>query len=255
MNAFALPKDPVRVGCAAAPRLAHPARVPLCLPLWGSPPPSPVAGNTNPRTADSRSCTDSGPDQPRTLRSTAHQPPPHPCWPSPFDTPPRPPPWRSETACPATSVRSPGSSRRCRLASKRTRATRPLRSARITGPHRYYETVRPCAPHRYSAPHSFRCLGCSLRPVGATAGQCRWGDRFPRSVPMPDLSSRHLYAGHHLASQQAPARLVPGQRLDPGFYDIARLSTLHQWFTHVRLLRSHLTHLVRLFRNAHHHDS
>jgi hypothetical protein len=74
-------------------------------------------------------------------------------------------------------------------------------------------------------------------------------------MPMPDPSSRHLYAGHHLANQQAPARLIPGQQLDPGFDDVATLSTFHQWFTHVRLHGSHLTHLVRLFRNAHHHDS
>ena len=127
------------------------------------------------------------------------------------------------------------------MTTKRTRATRPLRSARITGHPRYYEPVRPYAPTRYSAPHSFRCLGCSLSPAVPTPDRRRRGDRFPRSVPMPDLSSRHLYAGHHLASQQAPARLVPGQRLDPGFDDIATLSTLPQWFTHVRLLGSHLT--------------
>ena len=118
----------------------------------------------------------------------------------------------------------------------------PLRSARITRPHRYYETVRPCAPHRYSAPRRFRCSGCSLSPTAGQhpAGPYR-GDRFPRSVPEPEPSSRHLYAGHHLASQQAPARLVPGQQRDPGFDDIDTLSTLHQWFTHARLLDPHLT--------------
>ena len=93
-------------------------------------------------------------------------------------------------------------------------------------------------PARYSAPCSFRRLGCSLRrPVQHPAGTAR-GDRFPRSAPEPEPSSRHLYAGHRLASQQAPARLVPGQRLDPGFDDTATLSTLHQWFTYVRLLGS-----------------
>ena len=127
------------------------------------------------------------------------------------------------------------------MTAKRTRATRPLRSARITGPHRYYETVRPCAPHRYSAPCSFRCLGASLRPTGPTPGRHRWGDRFPRFVPMPDPSSRHLCAGHHLANQQAPARLIPGQQRDPGFDDVCTLSTFQQWFTLVRLLGPHLT--------------
>ena len=106
---------------------------------------------------------------------------------------------------------------------------------------RYYETVRPCAPHRYSTPRRFRCLGHSLRPAGPTPGRHRWGDRFPRSVPMPDPNSRHLCAGHHLANQQAPARLVPGQQRDPGFDDTCTLSTFQQWFTLVRLLGPHLT--------------
>lgn len=61
------------------------------------------------------------------------------------------------------------------------------------------------------------------------------------SVPVPVLSSRHLCAGHHLASQQAPARLIPGQQLDPGFDDVCTLSTFQQWFTFVRLLGPHLT--------------
>ena len=80
----------------------------------------------------------------------------------------------------------------------------------------------------------------SRRPVQHPAGAYR-GDRFPRSTPEPEPSSRHLYAGHHLGSKQAPPRLIPGQQLDPGFDDAATLSTLHQWFTHVRLLGSHLT--------------
>jgi hypothetical protein len=77
----------------------------------------------------------------------------------------------------------------------------------------------------------------------------------PRSAPAPEPGSRHLCAGHHLANQQAPARLIPGQQLDPGFDVADTLSTLPQWFTRVRLPGSHLTHLVRLFRNAHHPGS
>src|SRR5690349_24278277 len=168
---------------------------------------------------------------------------------------PRPPTWRSETTFPAASVRSPNSSRTHRLIAERTRATRPLRSTRITGLHRYYETVRPPAPRRYSAPHSFRCLRFSLSSTGPTPGRQYRGEAFPRSTPAPEPSSRHLCAGHHLANRQAPARLVPGQQLDPGFDVVATLSTLHQWFTHVRLPGSHLTHLVRLFRHTHHHGS
>ena len=54
---------------------------------------------------------------------------------------------------------------------------------------------------------------------------------------------------------QAPARLIPRQNPDPGFDAIPTLSTPPQWFTHVRLLGSHLTHLVRLSRSAHHPGS
>src|SRR3954454_5765665 len=168
---------------------------------------------------------------------------------------PRPPTWRSETACPAASVRSPDSSRPHRLIAERTRATRPLRSTRITRLQRYYETVRPPAPLRYSAPHSFRCLELSLSPTGPTPGRQYRGEAFPRSTPAPEPSSRHLYAGHHQGSRQVSSWLIPEQQLDPGFDVVATLSTLHQWFTHVRLLGSHLTHLVRLFRHAHHHGS
>src|SRR3954452_23391725 len=57
----------------------------------------------------------------------------------------------------------------------------------------------------------------------------------------PDLSSRHLHAGHRAGSQQAPPTLIPRHGLGLGFDAIQKLSTRHQWFTHVRLLRPHLT--------------
>src|SRR5215207_3652410 len=69
---------------------------------------------------------------------------------------------------------------------------------------------------------------------------CR-GDRFPCSTQEPEPRSRHLHAGHHLTSQQAPARLVPEQLLDPGFDVIQAVSTRHQWFASARLRDSHLT--------------
>ena len=58
------------------------------------------------------------------------------------------------------------------------------------------------------------------RPQATTAplagSPCR-GDRFPRSMQEPEPSSRHLHAGRHLASQQAPPRLIPGLQSIPGF--------------------------------------
>jgi len=125
--------------------------------------------------------------------------------------------------------------------------TRPRRSTRITRLHSYHGAVRPCAPHRYSAPHRICCLGFSrARPdrrptLAPLADPHRRGDRFPRSVQDPDLSSRHLHAGRRLGSQQAPPRLIPRYDLNLGFDVNQKLSTRHQWFTRVRLLRSHLT--------------
>ena len=58
------------------------------------------------------------------------------------------------------------------------------------------------------------------RPRASTAplarSPCR-GDRFPRSMQEPRPRSRHLHAGHHLANQQAPARLIPKLQSIPGF--------------------------------------
>jgi hypothetical protein len=112
--------------------------------------------------------------------------------------------------------------------------------------------VRPCAPYRYSPPHSFSCLGFSRRqPVaGHTTTGCPppQGDRFPRSTQEPRPRSRRLYAGHHLANQQAPARLIPGPRTHPGFDVTHTVTTLHQRFTRVRLRDPHLTRsYARLF--------
>jgi hypothetical protein len=75
-------------------------------------------------------------------------------------------------------------------------------STRITRHHRYYRTIRPPAPHRYSAPHSFRCLGSSLSPVPPTRDRPYRGEAFPRFALEPKPSSRHLHAGHHQSSKQ-----------------------------------------------------
>jgi len=73
-------------------------------------------------------------------------------------------------------------------------------------------------------------------------------NRFPRSTPEPRPSSRHLHAGQHLANQQAPARLIPGQTGKPGSAVIQKLTTRHQWIACARLLGPYLTHsTARLF--------
>jgi hypothetical protein len=106
-----------------------------------------------------------------------------------------------------------------------TWVTPPLRSARITRHQRYYERVRPCAPLPVLNPS--RCCRFGALPLDSPGGPRARpalspvagssGDRFPRSARDPASSSRHLYAGHHLASRQVPARLVPGSSTHPGF--------------------------------------
>src|SRR5439155_937623 len=59
-------------------------------------------------------------------------------------TPPRQPTWKYQTTSPhPASACLPTPPTHRRLIADHTRMARPLRSARITRPHRYYETVRP----------------------------------------------------------------------------------------------------------------
>src|SRR5450759_3861990 len=103
-----------------------------------------------------------------------------------------------------------------------------------------------------------------VRPRVATAAWCSssyhpkpCGRRYrglPSHVPCSSRrsGSRRLYAGHHLASKRAPARLIPGLGERPGFDVMFAISTLQQRFTCVRLPDLHLTPHGRLFLIAHH---
>ena len=81
-------------------------------------------------------------------------------------------------------------------------------------------------PRSVLSPSQFPLLGglpSTKRPRAkdcATGRPRTRGDRFQRSAPEPGPRSRHLHAGHHLASQQAPARLIPGDAPALGF-DVA----------------------------------
>jgi hypothetical protein len=63
---------------------------------------------------------------------------------------------------------------------------------------------------------------------------------FPRSVQEPSPGSRHLHAGHRLANQRAPARLIPEPQLRSGFDVVCSVSTLQRWFACARLPGPHL---------------
>ena len=77
--------------------------------------------------------------------------------------------------------------------------TCPLRSVGITPLLHYYETVRPCPADQYFRP----------RGASACAFSLSTADRFSSSVPEPGMESRHLCTGHHMASKQISAMLIP----------------------------------------------
>ena len=82
----------------------------------------------------------------------------------------------------------------------------PSPRAPLQGPHRHYEPVRPCAPHRYSRTRSVRCLWFSLlRPKTLAVSIAATGS--PDFMPAPAMSSRHLYTGHRRGHIQAAPRL------------------------------------------------
>src|SRR5262249_30757775 len=118
-----------------------------------------------------------------------------------------------------------------------------LCSTRITGLPRSYGPVRPCASHRYSAPHGSATWSSPLASRRQVPTFRTRASRWPHAVFMP-VTTRTV--GRHLPS------FFPGQQLEPGFGDVPTLSTRHQRFTCVRLASAHLTGSPRLFRNAHH---
>ena len=83
---------------------------------------------------------------------------------------------------------------------------------------------------------TFGLAGLPLGPFPFTSPA-----RFSRSARKPRRESCPLYAGRHLASQQAPARRLPGHTHDPGFDVIAVLSTRRRGFASAHLSRPHLT--------------
>ena len=131
--------------------------------------------------------------------------------------------------------------------------TRPLRSARITGPQRYYETVRPRAPRRYSAPRGAGRLGISLSPPAHRAGDSigATGSHVPCKSPG---QARAAYMPDAI---RAVSRLPPDLSRSPGHAPVSTplrfVTTRQQRFAFARLPDPHLTRSSpRLFRSAHH---
>ena len=130
----------------------------------------------------------------------------------------------------------------------------PLRSARVTRHHRYYETVRPRVRPRYSGPCGFCHLDLSLSQPNKL-------DQIARTTGshVPHKSPDHARATSTPDTTWAVSRHLPDQsrsKPTPVSMSSNSLTTRHQWFALARLRDPYLTHSsARRFRNAHHPDS
>ena len=109
---------------------------------------------------------------------------------------------------PSTGLILPAGSSPVGLTNGQDRMTQPLRSTGITPLHHYYELLCPSAPHRYA--HS-----CGTTHLNFSHNISTTGSHVP--LKEPETVSRHLYTGHHPASQQAPAGFFPDHATKPGF--------------------------------------
>ena len=86
------------------------------------------------------------------------------------------------------------------LAAVLGRTVGSLRSIRVTGLHHHYEPVRPCAPHRYSAPRGSAAWRSPLASEQQVPTFRRGASRWTHATFMP-VAAR--------PSQQAPSELCP----------------------------------------------
>ena len=150
-------------------------------------------------------------------------------------------PARATPQRPAGRPRTPPGSSRSRLA-RRRRAGDPPPS--LPGRYPSSSLLRGGPPpHRHIG--TFGLAGPPLGPFPLASPA-----RFSRSAWKPRLESCPLYAGRHLASQQAPARLLPGHTLDPGFGVVAVLSTRRRGCACAHLSSPYLTG-APAFHDAH----
>ncbi len=96
--------------------------------------------------------------------------------------------------------------------------------------HRNVSDTAPSLRRRYTAFNATTGRSAPVPRIGtqALAGlplgplPSHRGDRFPGSTRKPGPASRRLHAGRRRGSKQVSPRLIPGQRLRPGFDVISR---------------------------------
>jgi hypothetical protein len=189
---------------------------------------------TIPTTSDSRSYKGCPLDLSRTPSAIRRPRRPPLGFPSPVSRPPKRGVWKCCMALPRTSAHPVTGW--LKIFGEKVGS---LRSTRITGLHRYYEPVRPCAPHRYSAPYGFAASEVSLS-IGTQVPTFR-----------TRACSRDRAAQIPVAAQpvgRLPLGLVPGVGTSSWFRQrLEFFSIRHQRFTYVRLPATHLTGSSRLF--------
>jgi hypothetical protein len=117
--------------------------------------------------------------------------------------------------------------------------SRPLRSTPITGASPLLRAGPPARRATVLSP-PVSASGRSLSPPQPSGRPCR---STPSHVPCRSRrsDSRRLHAGHHLANNRAPARLIPEILPLSGFDVIYTISTRLQRFACARLPDPHLT--------------
>ena len=124
--------------------------------------------------------------------------------------------------------------------------SRPLRSAPITGASALLRAGPPARAATVLSTSPFQPLGAlPLAPHPHGSSVSTHLPHVPHASRRP--GSRHLHAGHRLASRRVSARLIPGRALSPRFRCRFILSTLQRWFTRVRLPGPRLTALTPPF--------
>jgi hypothetical protein len=80
----------------------------------------------------------------------------------------------------------------------------PFAPAPLQGLHRYYEVLRPCAPHRYSGPCGFSRLDVSLG-IGATGSHVPYKSLVRlRAAYMPDAARATFRISPRLSREMGP---------------------------------------------------
>jgi hypothetical protein len=142
------------------------------------------------------------------------------------------------------------------LTTKRTRTTRPLRSSPVTGPSPLLRGGPPPCRASVLSPSQFQLPGVlpSAAGVNTPAAPSRRGVPTFRASARTGLAPPLCRATARAVNRYPPGS-SRGNNWTPVTIAVATLTTLQQWFTHVRLPGPHLTHHVRLFRGAHHPGS